>query len=297
MALRTLIARIKRQGDPASRLLYRAAKVLTRAEIPAPRVVYKQLYTARELSNLVTDGLVQRLYYQPMFRARCERCGPGLLLQVGIPYIYGDLRLRIGENCKINGRTAFVAGSVFEAPELTLGDETNVSFGTVISVCKRVQIGSHVRIAEGCYISDNPGHPLDMERRRAHAPVDREQVKPVVIEDDVWLGTRVIVLPGVRIGRGSVIGAGSVVTKDIPPSCLAVGNPARPVRQLDPAVDGGAQARETCASAQSGTGHGNEAPALERACSDLKRDEPVGARKLGHEACDVQQHARPDVRH
>lgn len=53
---------------------------------------------------------------------------------------------------------------------------------------------------------------------------------PVVIEDDVWLGARVIVLPGIRIGRGAVVGAGAIVTKDVPPYAVCVGNPARIVR-------------------------------------------------------------------
>jgi maltose O-acetyltransferase len=56
---------------------------------------------------------------------------------------------------------------------------------------------------------------------------------PVVIEDDVWLGVRVIVLPGIRIGRGVVIGAGAVVTKDVPPFAICVGNPARIIRFRD----------------------------------------------------------------
>jgi acetyltransferase-like isoleucine patch superfamily enzyme len=57
---------------------------------------------------------------------------------------------------------------------------------------------------------------------------------PVVIEEDCWLGTGAIILPGVRVGRGSIIGAGAVVTKDIPPLSLAVGVPARVVRQITP---------------------------------------------------------------
>ena len=60
--------------------------------------------------------------------------------------------------------------------------------------------------------------------------VNKVLVKPIVIEDDVWIGRRVIILPGVTIGRGSVIGAGAVVAKDIPPYSVAVGNPCKVVR-------------------------------------------------------------------
>jgi maltose O-acetyltransferase len=56
--------------------------------------------------------------------------------------------------------------------------------------------------------------------------------KPVVIEDNVWIGSKVVILPGVRIGSRAVIGAGSIVTKNIPPRCVAAGNPARVLRHL-----------------------------------------------------------------
>ena len=59
------------------------------------------------------------------------------------------------------------------------------------------------------------------------------ETAPVIIEDDVWIGTRVIILPGIRIGKSSIIGAGAVVSKDVPPFSIAVGNPARVVRKRD----------------------------------------------------------------
>jgi acetyltransferase-like isoleucine patch superfamily enzyme len=93
-----------------------------------------------------------------------------------------------------------------------------------------------VKIADLCFICDNSGHPLDSLKRREKG-VDLEDIRPVVIEDDVWLASRVIVLPGVRIGRGSVVGAGSVVTKDVPAFCLAAGNPARALGTLQNAEE------------------------------------------------------------
>ena len=155
-----------------------------------------------------------------------------------MPYLWGDLRIRIGERCMLNGHSSFVASKIFDAPTLTLGDRTNIGYGAVISVAKSVTIGSRVRIADGVFISDNPGHPLDAERRGRGDPVDPEQVKPVVIEDDAWLGSRVTVLPGVTIGRGAVIGTGSVVTKSVAPYTVVAGNPARVIRVLPQATGG-----------------------------------------------------------
>jgi maltose O-acetyltransferase len=74
---------------------------------------------------------------------------------------------------------------------------------------------------------DNDFHRLEPERRN-----ERPESKPIVLEDNVWLGGRVIVLAGVTIGEDSVIGAGSVVTSDIPPKVIAAGVPARVIRGL-----------------------------------------------------------------
>jgi len=74
---------------------------------------------------------------------------------------------------------------------------------------------------------DNDFHRLEPERRN-----ERPDSAPIILEDNVWLGARVIVLKGVTIGEGSVIGAGSVVTKDIPPRSLAVGMPAKVIKTL-----------------------------------------------------------------
>jgi maltose O-acetyltransferase len=74
---------------------------------------------------------------------------------------------------------------------------------------------------------DNDFHSLEPEKRQVKPPS-----APIILEENVWLGARVIVLRGVTIGKGSVIGAGSVVTKDIPPGVLAAGSPARVIRKL-----------------------------------------------------------------
>lgn len=78
--------------------------------------------------------------------------------------------------------------------------------------------------------------------------------KPIVIEEDCWLGGNVIVLPGVTIGRGCSIGAGSVVTKDIPPFHVAAGNPARILRKIETAMDASQQASTVPANAVTADG-------------------------------------------
>ncbi|GIG34692.1 sugar O-acetyltransferase [Cellulomonas pakistanensis] len=89
-----------------------------------------------------------------------------------------------------------------------------------------------IHIGDDCMIGPNvqlltPTHPVEPQRRKDKV----EGAKPIVIGDNVWLGGGVVVCPGVTIGENSVIGAGSVVTRDIPANVVAVGNPARVVRE------------------------------------------------------------------
>jgi acetyltransferase-like isoleucine patch superfamily enzyme len=184
------------------------------------------------VSRLGRDFVARTLFYQPTFRARCEEVGPGLLLYGGYPYIYGDLRLRLGAHCKLSAQTSLVAGHVHDAPTLTIGDHSNIGAGVVISVCQEVTIGAYVRIANGVMIADNPGHPTDATARRSK-PVRLEQVKPVRIGDDVWIGSHALIMPGVTIGDRAIIAAGAVVTKDVQTDTVVAGNPASIVRRFD----------------------------------------------------------------
>ncbi|MFP7695788.1 sugar O-acetyltransferase [Trueperella sp. LYQ143] len=97
----------------------------------------------------------------------------------------------------------------------------------------RIEIGCDCQIGPQCQLV-TPTHPIDPDMRSAKL----EAAQPIVVEDNVWLGAGVIVCPGVRIGENSVIGAGSVVVRDIPANVVAVGNPARVIRVISPQADG-----------------------------------------------------------
>ena len=112
---------------------------------------------------------------------------------------------------------------------LKIGNDVGIS-GSSISVAQEVTIGSEVLIGSGVLIMDNDMHQLDPINRRYST--ENIANAPVHIGDKVFIGARSIVLKGVQIGNGSVIGAGSVVSSDIPSMCIAVGNPARVVKRL-----------------------------------------------------------------
>jgi maltose O-acetyltransferase len=111
--------------------------------------------------------------------------------------------------------------------QTSIDDRTFINGGAVILDVGRVTIGADVQIGPNVQIL-TPTHPLEPELRRTGA----EAAEPITIGDNVWLGGGVIVCPGVTIGRDTVVGAGAVVTRDVPERVLAVGNPARVIRQL-----------------------------------------------------------------
>jgi acetyltransferase-like isoleucine patch superfamily enzyme len=102
--------------------------------------------------------------------------------------------------------------------------------GATIVAAERIEIGDRVLVGANATIVDTDFHPLDWQERKVD--INNGKHRPVVIESDVFIGMNSLILKGVRIGRGSVIGAGSVVANDVPPYVIAAGNPAKIVRRL-----------------------------------------------------------------
>jgi len=115
---------------------------------------------------------------------------------------------------------------------ITIGERFYANFNCTILDCCPVTIGNNVLFGPNVSLL-TPEHPLDYRDRYPTPGSDFEFARPIVIEDDVWLGGNVVVRGGVRIGKGSVIGAGSVVTKDIPAGVIAFGNPCKVYRKIE----------------------------------------------------------------
>ncbi|KJV03321.1 acetyltransferase [Rhodococcus sp. PML026] len=116
---------------------------------------------------------------------------------------------------------------------ISIGVDTGVS-STVISARMSVSIGDRVLIGAGCLITDSDHHPTEIDpvTARRYGSVRPADSRPILIEDDVFIGTRTTILKGVTIGKGAIIGAGSVVTKDQPPMTICAGNPCVPLRAV-----------------------------------------------------------------
>ena len=133
-------------------------------------------------------------------------------------------------------------GAIYTSTEssiIKIGDNVGIS-SSCLWAHDCITIGNNVNIGADTFIMDNDAHPHEYLKRRMDylnsagwdAYTKEIPSAPIVIEDDVWIGTRCNVLKGVHIGARSIIAAGSVVTKDIPADCVAAGNPARVIRSI-----------------------------------------------------------------
>jgi acetyltransferase-like isoleucine patch superfamily enzyme len=177
--------------------------------------------------------VLRAAYHQPILRTMCTRAGERLMLDpgTGVPVIYG-IDMVLGDGVHLSGRSTF-AGALRNdgrRPRLVVGDETYLGHRLIISADDEVVIGSHVHIADDVYICGYDAHPMDAAARRTQpGPVDYSGASRIVVEDDAWICQGSILLKGVTVGRGAVVGAHAVVTKDVPAGAIVAGNPAKVV--------------------------------------------------------------------
>lgn len=177
------------------------------------------------------------------FEANKARVDSTAVVKGQLPVVYNPFgsRLQIGAHTVLNSDNSTSFVPIISPVKFALGDGAEVIVGEhcdlngcAIAAYRYVEIGNYVQIGPSTWISDTDLHALDPSVRRNQldgVPYDRSQVgtAAVIIEDDVWIGSSVLILKGIRVGRGAVIGAGSVVVDDVPPFSIVVGNPARVV--------------------------------------------------------------------
>lgn len=175
----------------------------------------------RENEKLVTIGLNSKLYSES---------------SIG-NFTKDKSKIVIGANTHIRGQLH----NLWTGGRIEIGDFSFVGEGTRIWSALSIKIGNRVMIAHNVNIHDNISHPIDANLR--HLDFKRVlgigqfdysteliKAKPIIIEDDVWIGFNSIIMRGVRIGKGAIVGAGSVVTHDVPENAVVVGNPARIIK-------------------------------------------------------------------
>ena len=161
----------------------------------------------------------------------------------GLPVVIRmvNSKIEIGSNCSFRSDFASnlvgvnrkcIITTLRRNAEIKIGNSSGFS-GTVIAAAGSIRIGNKVLCGANTTITDFDWHGIDPDKRNSPA-----EPKPIIIEDNVWLGLNSVVLKGVTIGKNSVIGANSVVTKDIPENVIAAGNPCRVIRELNQSIPG-----------------------------------------------------------
>lgn len=164
------------------------------------------------------------------------------------PKIYNNMFLSLHKGASLNIGNNFVftsddclnplsrniKGCIVAYPKatITIGNDVGMS-SPCIWAHKSITIGNYVKIGSDCIIMDSDAHSLNyINRRNPHIDKETKTDLPIIIEDDVLIGTRCIILKGVTIGARSVIGSGSVITKSIPSDCIAAGNPCKVIKTI-----------------------------------------------------------------
>lgn len=225
-----LILNVKRGKTPLHRFLRNALKNLYRPQVPPLpgflRLPLRFLYEFHYMLIVMGRWLLTVCYRLPLFQARCARVGRNFSMD-GLPFVSGHVKIEIGDNVWLGGKVSVLSGRMLDEPRLTVGDNSEVGWNVSITINREVIIEDHVRISYDCRITDSDAHPKEADLRAAGHPARPEDIRPVRICKNAWIGNGTHIMKGVTIGEGAIIGANSVVMTDVAPYCLAVGNPAR----------------------------------------------------------------------
>jgi acetyltransferase-like isoleucine patch superfamily enzyme len=230
MGIDRFIDNIRSQSTPFYSFLYTLYKRVHNTNIALPIPVYGLLYSERLLRHQFWYWVRNKFYFEPLLKSRCTATGANLKTDGDIPLIVGSGKIVIGNNVKIGNHGAWIlASNLYHIPELIIGNNTTINYEVGISVECRVEIGNNCSIAGETKIFDNNSHSIYI---RDHRKMTKDDVAPVKIEDNVWVGMRCLILKGVTIGKGAVVAAGSVVTKDVRSMTLVGGNPAKFIKEI-----------------------------------------------------------------
>ncbi len=246
--LEKFILNIKRGDTPFYSFLRTIAKGLVASTLPLPRALHPVLRLLFNLQSVIADFFRWGLTYfvrEPLFRGRCESIGKRFRLS-RLPWVVGHAKIYIGEDVNFFGKVDVMSGRMFDEPRLVIGNRVDIGHNVVFLINKEIVIEDDVNVASGVRFMDSDAHPRNAAERIADLPPKPEEIKPVRICKNAWIGQNTFILKGVTVGEGAVVGVNSVVVTDVPAYCVAMGNPARVVmknlaRPGDPAVTAAAE--------------------------------------------------------
>jgi acetyltransferase-like isoleucine patch superfamily enzyme len=178
---------------------------------------------------------VKAWYYRQIFLSQCTSVGKNLCTgPYPIRVFRGEsAQLIIGSNVVIYCPCEFVVTThIFPESIIEVGDNSRIGANCSLRAARSIRIGAGCLIAPWVRIGDYNGHPIRPGSGRIGAPTPPEEVEPIFIGDNVWIGEGAFIQKGVHIGNDSIVGANSVVIKDVPEGTIVMGNPARVALRL-----------------------------------------------------------------
>jgi acetyltransferase-like isoleucine patch superfamily enzyme len=241
--LEKFILNVKRGDTPFYRSLRTIAKGLVASTLPLPRVLHPVLRLLFNLQGVIADFFRWGFTYflrGPLFRGRCESVGKRFRLS-RLPWVVGHAKIYIGDDVNFFGKVDVMSGRMLDEPRLVIGNRVDVGHNVVFLINREIVIEDDVNVASGVRFMDSDAHPRNAAERIADLPPKPDEIKPVRICKNAWIGQNAFILKGVTVGEGAVVGVNSVVVTDVPAYCVAMGNPARVVmknlaRPGDPVV-------------------------------------------------------------
>lgn len=229
----TLKMWLKYSNNPTAQAMFKFCKNIRSLSVPVIPGFHHACYHLFLFFKNALHFASQQLFFTPMFKSQVKGSKRNLSLDCGMPQILGKVDIELGDNTRINGIST-ICGRLSHSyvAKLVIGNNVDIGWQNAFSVGRTIILEDNVRLAGKVFLAGFPGHPIDAQLRASGAADFEEQVGDIIIRDGAWLGTGVTVIGNVTIGKGAIVGAGSVVTKDVPDNCIVAGNPAKVIRYL-----------------------------------------------------------------
>jgi len=182
--------------------------------------------------NQLLSSIMMRVY-AGYIGVNCKYMGRGTLVKPYLQMVKGLKYVSVGDNCYIGQGVQLTVWEVegFAKPSISIGSNCAIGDNSHVTAIHEIRIGNNVLTGKRVLITDNAhgaSEPILLDMAPNHRPLCSKG--PVIIGDNVWIGEKASIMPGVTIGRSAIIGANAVVTKDVPPYSVVGGNPAKVIK-------------------------------------------------------------------
>ena len=221
---------LAKSDHPCARIVRGMHRASCSFSIPVPMVIVKPLLACYLGGRTLWHTFRRVAIAEPFFKAYCTHYGRRVRTGIYVHWIQGKGEIVLGDDVFVDGKCGISFSARFsDRPFLHIGDHTTIAHNCSLTIGKGIRIGRHCLVASNVWMFDSGGHASDPEARQQGLPPADNQVRPITLEDNVWVGRHAIIFPGVTIGEGSIVSAGAVVMADVPPYTVVAGNPAKKI--------------------------------------------------------------------